>query len=513
MTHHRPTPPGRTPLSGRCASWRPALALWALGLLAATPAHAERPVTYREALEAALDANPTLQRSQLSRDQAQAGLVAASGGFDPIYNANAFYAKSTSQQFFPGFGSQSFDNRSWGLTNSVSGTAMTGTTLELSHNFRYNQYENPLTDEFGNPAGVVAVERYNGDLTASVTQKLLRGLSFKYNLENVTVARRNVDVADLSLEQMRQDTLARAAQAYWTWVYQASVAEIQRNSVAVAQEALRVGELKVDAGELAPVEKTRLQAALVQAQANALESENQAEQAANDLLLTMGERPDQALVPATPAGDVPTWELDVDKAIEVAKAQNLDLVVARANLETAEIQRKNGAHGRLPDLSATLELGRTVQNAEDAATAMDLFGTPSDPTLLVSGNLTVPLLNRSARGLSQQDQVLVAQRRSELEELERSIAAQVEQQVRTLQSARRRVELADANVALAEQTLAAEQALSDAGRSIQKDVLEARTEVDRTRAEAAKARTDYRVAQTELLRLQGQLSPDAAPSN
>ena len=50
------------------------------------------------------------------------------------------------------------------------------------------------------------------------------------------------------------------------------------------------------------------------------------------------------------------------------------------------------------------------------------------------------------------------------------------------------------------------EALADVGRAIQKDVLEARTELDRSRADAAKARTDYRLAQVELLRLQGQLT-------
>ncbi|MBW1881513.1 MAG: TolC family protein, partial [Deltaproteobacteria bacterium] len=83
--------------------------------------------------------------------------------------------------------------------------------------------------------------------------------------------------------------------------------------------------------------------------------------------------------------------------------------------------------------------------------------------------------------------------------------AQVEQQVRLLSQARRRVELVDINQRLAEETLSAEEALEQAGRSIQKDVLEARTEVHRARVEAAKARADYRLAQTELLRLQGQL--------
>jgi outer membrane protein TolC len=85
------------------------------------------------------------------------------------------------------------------------------------------------------------------------------------------------------------------------------------------------------------------------------------------------------------------------------------------------------------------------------------------------------------------------------------VRSQVEQQVRALVSARELVGLADANLRLAEETLAAEDALASVGRSILKDVLEARAAVDAARVEAIRARVDARVAEVELLRLQGQL--------
>ena len=297
-------------------------ALICLALLAATtPALAQRPITYREALEASLEANPTLQRSEISRDQAKSTVVSSLGGFDPTYNLTGFYDQRTSQQFF-GTAPVSFDNTSWSFTNGLSGTAHTGTSVDVSQSLTFNQFEVPFQLPNGQTQ-ISSQQVYNGSLSASVTQQLLHGLSFKYNLENVTVSRRNLEVADLTFERSKQDTLAQAAQAYWNWVYQTNLAEIQNEAVSVAQEALRVGELKVDAGELAPVEKTRLQAALVQAQANAIDTENAAEQAANDLLLVMGEDPNQLALPATPAGEVPSYELDAEKAVKVAMEQNL----------------------------------------------------------------------------------------------------------------------------------------------------------------------------------------------
>ena len=287
----------------------------------------------------------------------------------------------------------------------------------------------------------------------------------------------------------------------------------------MAEEALRVGKLKVEAGDLAPVEETRLEAALVQAQASALDSFNASEMAANALLLVMGESADQVVVPATQPGDVPDMALDVKAATEVAMSQNLDLAVARANLDTAEIQQSTSKHGRLPTLSATVAtgvsglsnqetnaLGRVTKSASPGESLGNLTGSESQPYYTVAGNFSVPLGNRAAKGDADRNGYAVYRTRSDLEELERSVAAQVEENVRALDSAKRKVELADANQHLAEVTLKAEEALSEAGRSIQKDVLEARNEVARAKAEATRARTDYRVAQVALLKLQGQLT-------
>ena len=78
-------------------------------------------------------------------------------------------------------------------------------------------------------------------------------------------------------------------------------------------------------------------------------------------------------------------------------------------------------------------------------------------------------------------------RRKELESTARSVRSQVEEKVRTLSASQERVKLADAQLLLAEQTLAAEEALLEAGRSIYKDLLEARNEVASARGEKVKA--------------------------
>jgi len=489
--------------------------------LLGAPAHAERPLTYSEVLREAIGANPALSRAGHSEREAEASLVAARGIFDPNYGVDLSWRNSQfrgidDQLGFPFQGS----NKRWNLSNSLSGSMSTGTSYNLSAGLTNDAVVSQVS--LGGASSLDSEQRQFESLaTASVTQQLLKGVIAKYNLQNVTLSRQSYTVAQLSTERARQETLATAAESYWNWVYQSNLRDIGLESVAVAEEALRVGRLKVEAGELAPVEETRLEAALVQSQSMALDAANTAEMAANALLLVMGQAPDQVIVPATQPGEVLPMELDLQSATEVALSQNLDIAVARANMDTAEMQQSMARHGRLPTLSATVSGGVSgVSNQSTNANGVitkeaspsealgNLTGSESQPFMSVTGNFTVPLGNRAAKGEADRAGYAVYRNRTDLEEIERSVVAQVEEQVRALDSARRKVELADANLRLAEATLKAEEALSEAGRSIQKDVLEARNEVTRTKAEATKARTDYRVALVVLRKLQGQLTED-----
>jgi outer membrane protein TolC len=475
----------------------------ALGFGLALAQDGGRPITYEEALSTAIENNPTLATARLARLQADGTVKGAQGQFDPSYTLDGSYRRSTSQGFFQGFPFSS-TSETWNINNQLSGTLGTGTTYALNAGLDRN-FSTFITEFVPGQGTEQEQDVFTSNMNISVTQQLLEGVLYRYNVQNVTRARQQLTTAELGEAKATQDALYNAAEAYWSWVYATELQRIAGESVAVAEEALRVGRLQVDNGTLAPVEGTRLEAALVQSQQASLDAENTAEQAANALLLALGQSPDQAIVPATPAGDVPPDEIDVGSAIEVAMAQNVDLMVSRANLELANLDLTNAKHAMLPSLSATGSAGVAAQDNAIGSAISGLTDEDNQPFMSIAGRFTVPLGNRAARGSRDTNIALVGQRERELADLERSVRAQVEQQVLTLQSARRRMELSDANLRLAQQTLEAEEALASAGRNIQRDVLQARTEVDRAKADAAKARTDYRLAQAQLLRLQGQL--------
>ncbi len=484
----------------------------------ASVASAGRMLTYPEALEAAAANNGVAMTAGYGVSTAEATLLRSQGVFDPLYLLDASTRRSKSTGFFQGF---PFDStqRSWSVVNSVQGATGTGTSYQLALGLDHTVSE--FTTNFGAGAQTSIQDAYRSSLSASVTQQLLRGIRFRYNTQAVDVARLQLTAAELSWQAARQQALLDASTAYWSFVYLVQVRDNADDNVLVAEEAARVGRLQVERGQLAPVEGTRLEAALVQARSIALDAEVQSQAAANTLLLLMGESPDQEIAPATAAGEVPPVDLDPAKAIAVARENNLDLRVARTRVEQSQTQLTNAKHGALPALAATVGAGVgsqrcppgtdnqdcTVGNALDTISGLVDSGE-NQPFLSVGGTFSVPLGNRAARGTRDQRTADVSVQERALADLERSVASEVENQVRSLQSARTRTELADANVALATQTLAAEEALANAGRSIQKTVLEARNAVLVAKAEAAKARTDYRLAQAALLRLQGQLTTD-----
>jgi outer membrane protein TolC len=481
------------------------IGLWALALMGV--AAAERPVSYADALASAGENNPAVLGARYSASEAEAGWRAANGIYDPNYELGSTWTRSTSRGFFQGFPYES-QSTQWSLDNGVNGSLPTGTSYGLDTSLDRNFAE--YKTDFGGLSDETLQDSWAANMSFTVTQQLLRGIRMQYNLQNVTLARRGMEVAGLTAEKARQDTLAAAAAAYWDWAYRVTLREIGHDSVEVAEEALRVGQLKVEVGELAPVEQTRLEAALVQAQAAALDAEQLELSARDTVLLLMGEDPGQDVMPSTPPGEVVDLELDAKQVVEVALAQNLDVAVAKANLENARLREKNANHGRLPSLAAVASLGVNSQVEDDATAGAAIGALATDPLPWVSmgGTFQVPLGNRAARGTADQAKFVVFREETSVIQAERDVASRAGQQVTALQAGRRRTELADANLRLAEETLAAEEALADVGRAIQKDVLEARTEVDRARAESAKARTDYRQAQVELLRLQGTLTEE-----
>ncbi len=473
-------------------------------LLVLAPLAQAAEIAYEQALQEALQANAGVLGAAATVEAAEGAVVSAGAVFDPLLTAYAGRSLQTSEGLWQGLDSSSdIQNTTWGA--ALSGTLPTGTTFSLN----WDNFTGPYsyTIDIGGVDTLVEGVQSSSSLNLSVTQQLLKGLRLSYNLEPVRAARRALAQARASQRAARQEVLAAVASAYWDLVEAREAVRAAERAVEAAEEERRVVAAQVEHGFMAPLESTRVEAALAQARMTLLEARLAARAASEALAVQLARDPTEPLEATTLPGDpVDTGPIDPEAAVQAALEGNPGLEVKRLAVADAEGALAAARHERLPSLSGTLAYGLQGFDADSSyAAAFNEMLSGALPTTTMTLNLSVPLLNRAARGNVRSLAAQVEQARFDLEQAERDLERQVLAQVRTLETSRRRVELADLNLELARETLRAEKALQEAGRAIQKNVLDAMRQVTEAEVEQVRARTAWRKALVQLKALQGAL--------
>ena len=460
-----------------------------------------RELSYEAALEAALQRNPSLLGARLDVEAADGALLAAKGIYDPTISAGTTSSQSTSESTRE-FGDvlSEFQSLSW--TMGVNQVLPTGTTLGVDWNtsrsfFKYELRNTPYVVEMDEP-------RFESRMVATLTQSLLEGHRLASNLEGIRQAQRGRETADANRRAARQQTLADTASAYWNTRTQRRLAEIAKRSYETALEEQRVVHAKVEQGTLAPVEKARVDAAVVQAKREQLLAEDQAHNTEDTLLLLIGEAPGTPFILTTEPAEPRTIDIDMAAVEAAAMENNAELYLARVREETTEMARLDAKHRRLPQLDFTARYSLVGYEATTEDAIEELWSGDL-PEWSMGGAFSMPLLGRQDRGQFLQRSAEASKARSERMNVERQIRSSIRTQVRAVEAAAVQVNLAMANLTFAEQTLTAERALREAGRVIQKDLLESMANVDDARTQFEQAKGDYQLALIELERLKGTL--------
>ncbi|GEM_PF-1168058 len=501
--------------------------LWTLTAALATP------LTYDDALDEALRANADLLGAQADVRAAEGSLLSTRGVYDPILGASLYTSANTSEDSlarfgFPGAVSlQDTDVNGWNLDLSQSFWTGTAWSVGWDSTYATNAYGFYTTE--GEPLATGGSDEqltkyFQNGLSLSLTQQLLDGVRLASNLATVRASQRAVTSAEAAQLQARQDVLAAAAAAYWD-LYAAWRGEATADrAVEVATEEHRIVEAQVAAGNMAPIEATRVEAALAQARLDQITSRQAADAASDTLALVLGRSATERITPETGPGEVPQGlEIPVADAVSAAMDGSPALQLAQLGVDGADDDLLVARHGRLPSLAVTGSLGFNgyreydilVEQETDpafdvgwstgAAAARDKLFSLDYRNNYLGLELSTPLGFRVERGQVLSAGAGLERARRDLEAAERSVAQQVAAQVRTIENAYSTVELAELNLRLAEETLAAEKARQDVGRAIQKDVLEAIRARDAAEAGLVSALVDFRKALVALKALQGKL--------
>ena len=352
------------------------------------------------------------------------------------------------------------------------------------------------------------------NLNLNYTQPLVRNFGIDAFRQQIAISRANRDISDIELRRIVVLTERTVRNAYWQLVFARSFLEVQRQSLALAEESLRNNRTRVEVGTMAPIdiveaenEVARNIEAVIRAEADLERAEDQL----RTLVFDPRDTPDFWSISLQPS-DSPVLqarEIDVDAAVRNALLNRTDLGTLDQNLEIADTDIRYFRNQQLPAVDLRVDYRLTGQGGERLIRAGGFPGTVVGTEQRSFGstlgdilanefpNWTVGVTVSYPFGTSAADAALERARlersRSEAsrQSLELRIAAEVRDAARSVRTNLQRVEATRASRELAERRLEAEQRKFEVGLSTNFLVFQAQRDLATARNTEQQAILDY----------------------
>jgi outer membrane protein len=203
--------------------------------------------TLRDAIMAALEKNVDIELDRGNVRLMQYDIIAAQGFYDPMTTSSILYNKSTQATSFRAAGldqgntitrdSLSYDFR---MTKNLE---RWGSVLEANfQNERLVSNTSTLTTQ------------YTPVLSFGITQPLFRNFEIDTARRNILIARRQLDLTDAQFRARVIAIIAQVQQAYWNLSLAINNERVRRDSVKLAETFLDNTKRQVEVGTLAQIE-------------------------------------------------------------------------------------------------------------------------------------------------------------------------------------------------------------------------------------------------------------------
>ncbi|MEZ4401680.1 MAG: TolC family protein [Kofleriaceae bacterium] len=349
---------------------------------------------------------------------------------------------------------------------------------------------------------------YSGAITASLTQPLLRGRGEAL----VRAATRSAEVARdadaLALDGAAVAVVEATVLAYFDLIAAERELTIRRASLGLAQERLRVTQAGISAGGVAPAERISVDQAIATREEDILAAEVAVVERSLALrrAAAMPIGPGQLLLTATAELDVRPGSWDPAATIEQAVAFSPELARLRALEAGATIDVEVTERGILPALDLSVSLGPSGTSDGPGQAALNLI-TFDDFTAALGLSYRTSLGEVAAKATARASRARRERVRVTSDDVTRQIRQAVAEALVAITAAERRHQLAQRTIALAEQSLAAEQARLQSGRSRNVDVLQRQDELRAAQLREINATVAWNRAVATLAALTGELLP------
>ncbi len=473
-------------------------------------------LTLEDAVRRAVENNPDLAIVRLGTEVEAARVGESRGAFTPVFSTQLGRSSIATPPANLLAGDRGVDVDDWFSSTGVrqrlpwgSGTwSVSWETARTSTNNPISSFDPSLQSGF----------------QLAFSQPLLKDRTVDAARHQYSIAKRNLESSDLRFREAVVQTVAAVKQAYWTLKATLANVEVQQRSLELAQELARENKVRVDAGQIPPLDLVQAEAEVAQRRENLIRA-NTAAADAEDAL--------RGLI-VDPA-DVVFWQVrldpveeptlvsappDVDAAVTKALGARYDLARAGHELENARTTVAFLDNQRLPDvrletsyrgngLSGTQFLRSGGFPGLVTGTRRSSFGdalgqvfTSDYPTWSFGVTVSYPLGNSFEAASFARADVERRQAAQRISSLQIQAAETVRRAGRQIQSTSERVEAAGAAATLAQERLESEQRRFEVGLSTtflvtqaQRDLLEAQVNLLQTTLEYESAVVNFEAVQ------------------
>lgn len=389
-----------------------------------------------------------------------------------------------------------------------------------------------------NPFTIVSPNLSSG-FKFQLTQHLLQGFGFLPNDRLIRITKNNREITDVAFRLQILTTVDQIENLYWNLVYAYENVRVQQEALAFAQKTLSDNQKQVQIGSLAPIEVVRAQNTvaadqqnLVQAQTNldlqellmknALSRTLQDPQLANAEVIptTTMALPQQE--PVTPTEDLVNQALQhraelVESRIDLKNRDISSKALKNALLPTLDVFAYYGGSGAGGDQNPAATCGAPGAlpaplcnsagsfNSTSYGTTLNKLVNSTAPDKGAGFTLNIPIRNRQAQALQIRSELEYRQAQMRLQQIENQIRIEVRNAQFSVTQNRAAVQAAQAAVALAKQSLDAEQKKFNLGASTSTLVLQNQSALATAESNQVSAEAAYEKAEIELDRATGLL--------
>jgi adhesin transport system outer membrane protein len=332
--------------------------------------------------------------------------------------------------------------------------------------------------------------------TLSMTQNLFNGFA---TASAVRTAKLNKELALLSLEGTRQNTVLEGIGAYVNVLRQKRLIELSHENEATIQLQLNLEDERVQRGSGIAVDVLQAKSRLQAAKERRVTFEGALQDANSRYAQTFNHAPDiEAMTdPVPPIEMVPS---DLERAIDIALIGNPALNNSSVTIEVAR-ERKRTVRA---ELYPSIDLSSSWNFEKNAGAVL---GVRRDYSMTLTATWDL-FTGFSTRNLLSQASFDLGASKDIYDFTARKVVEQTKLAWQALLTARLRLELLENAVNIASEVFSSRQKLREAGKETVINVLDAENEVNNTQINFTSASYDERLAVYQLLLAMGRLNPD-----